>query len=295
MAAAPSSLCSIGATLGEGPVWDEREGTLWFVDIKERRIHRFDPAQGVLRSWNAPDQVGWVLPDDDGTFVAGLKNGLRRFDPGDGVFTPLADPEPHLPRNRLNDATVDREGGIWFGSMDDGEEDATGHVYRYANGAASRIPLEPVVITNGPAFSPDGRTLYHVDTLGRAIWAVEAGDDARIGEARLFARIEDGAGYPDGPTVDAEGHVWIGLFGGWGVRRYAPDGRLVETIAFPVANVTKIAFGGDGLRTAFATTARKGLSTRDLAGQPLAGDLFAFDPGVAGLPVPPVRLSRRSR
>jgi xylono-1,5-lactonase len=293
MASLPFSLCAIGATLGEGPVWDERSGMLWFVDIKEQQVYRFDPAQGVLRSWTAPDHIGWVLPDDEGTLVAGLKNGLHCFDPKDGSFKPLGNPEPDKPGNRLNDATVDAEGAIWFGTMDDSEEEASGRVYRYAGGTALRIDLDPVVITNGPAFSPDGRTLYHVDTLGKTIWAIAAGDGAHVGEARVFARIEDGAGYPDGPAVDAEGHVWIGLFGGWGVRRYAPDGRLEETVPFPVSNVTKIAFGGDDLRTAFATTARKGLSEAELAEQPLAGDLFAFDPGVAGLPIPPARTARR--
>jgi xylono-1,5-lactonase len=293
MSRTPSSLCSVGATLGEGPAWDERNESLWFVDIKEQRVHRFDPAHGVLRSWRAPDQIGWVLPDDEGTLVAGLKTGLHRFDPRDGSFKPLVDPEPDRPGNRLNDATVDAEGAIWFGTMDDSEEEASGRVYRYAGGTALRIDLDPVVIINGPAFSPDGRTLYHVDTLGRTIWAIAAGDGAHLGEARILARIEDGAGYPDGPAVDAEGHVWIGLFGGWGVRRYAPDGRLVEKVDFPVANVTKIAFGGDGLRTAFATTARKGLSEAELSEQPLAGDLFTFDPGVVGLSIPVARTATR--
>jgi sugar lactone lactonase YvrE len=293
MSNTPSSLCSVGATLGEGPVWNERDGALWFVDIKEQRVYRFDPVGSVLRSWNAPDPVGWILPDDEGMFVVGLKSGLHRFEPASGTFTLLDDPEPDLPGNHLNDATVDQEGGIWFGTMDDAEERPSGHLYRHANGRTLRIDLDPVVITNGPAFSPDGRTLYHIDTLGRTIWAVDAAGGAQVGKARLFATIEEGAGYPDGPTVDIEGHLWVGLFGGWGVRRYAPDGSLTATVAFPVANVTKIAFGGDGLRTAFATTARKGLSTTALAGQPLAGDLFAFDAGVAGLSIPRARISTR--
>ena len=101
----------------------------------------------------------------------------------------------------------------------------------------------------------------------------------------MFVEIEPDAGYPDGPTVDAEDHVWIALYGGWGVRRYAPDGRLVRTVDFPVANVTKVAFGGDGLRTAFATIARKGLDAVALDAQPLAGNLFTFDPGIAGIAV----------
>lgn len=282
----PVSICSLGATLGEGSVWDERDGALWFVDIKAHRVHRFDPDTNVLRSWSAPDQIGWLLPSRKGDWIAGLRTGLHRFDPIRGRFDFLRHPETHLPGNRFNDATVDVDGAIWFGSMHDDEIDPSGRVYRYVENHIVEAEIDPVVITNGPALSPDGRTVYHVDTLGRRIWAIGRVGGALLGKARLFAEIEEGAGFPDGPTVDAEGCVWIGLFGGWGVRRYDPDGRLIAVISFPVANVTKIAFGGDRLATAFATTARKGLSAGDLAEQPLAGDLFAFDPGVAGLPVP---------
>ncbi len=108
--------------------------------------------------------------------------------------------------------------------------------------------------------------------------------DGRVTGTRLFAQIEDGAGYPDGPVVDAQGCLWVGLFAGWAVRRYDPAGKLIGVVPFPVANVTKVAFGGPDLRTAYATTATKGLSTAERAAQPLAGALFAFDPGVAGLP-----------
>ncbi|MCG6120747.1 MAG: SMP-30/gluconolactonase/LRE family protein, partial [Blastomonas sp.] len=97
-------------------------------------------------------------------------------------------------------------------------------------------------------------------------------------------------GYPDGSVIDAEGCLWIALYAGWGVRRYDPSGRLMSTVRFPVANVTKIAFGGADLATAYATTARKGLDSAALEAQPHAGDLFAFDPGVAGLPVVPAKI-----
>lgn len=279
----PRSVLSLGAILGEGPVWVARDAALWFVDIKSHRVHRFDPATSEARVWTAPGQVGWVLPTRDGLFAAGLQSGVHRFDPADGSFTLIHAPEAHLPGNRQNDATVTPDGALWFGSMDDAEEDASGRFYRFHQGECRDSGLPPVSITNGPAASPDGRILYHTDTLGKRIWRTEI-DGGAIGETRLFAEIEDGDGYPDGPTVDAEGCVWTGLFAGWAARRYDPDGALMREVRFPVANITKIAFGGADLKTAYTTTARKGLDAAALVAQPEAGDLFAFDPGVAGLP-----------
>jgi len=276
---------SLGATLGEGPVWDARDAALWFVDIKQHRVHRFDPVSGETRSFDAPGQVGWVLPAADGGFLAGLQTGLHRFDPESGAFTLLTAVEPDRPGNRLNDATVAADGAVWFGSMDDGETDVTGQVHRFHAGTLTTSTIPPVVITNGPAVSPDGGTLYHVDTLGHTIHAVPV-DGATTGTPRPFATIDAADGYPDGVTVDAEGGVWVGLWGGWSARRYAPDGTLDRIVRFPVANITKVAFGGDDLRTGFATSASKGLSDEDRADQPEAGSLFAFDVDVPGRVLP---------
>jgi D-xylonolactonase len=274
------SVLPVGATLGEGPVWVG--GALWFVDIKRHEVHRFDPATGDTRKWDAPDQVGWVWPYAEGGFLAGLRTGVHRFDPQTGGFTLLATVEPALPGNRLNDATVDPSGGLWFGSMDDAEQAPTGYIYHAGRQGIARV-AGGVAITNGPAVSPDGRTLYHHDTGGGVIYASSIGADGALSDTSVFARIDPADGHPDGPTVDAEGHLWVGLYGGWGVRRYSPAGELVDFVRFPTANVTKIAFGGDDLATAYATTAAKGLSDEERAAQPLAGNLFAFDPGVRGL------------
>jgi len=287
---APVSVAPVGATLGEGPVWVAHEAALWFVDIKQRRLHRFDPESRAVRSWDAPAQPGWILPAEDGGFVVGLQGGIHRFDPATGAFDPVVSVEAELPGNRLNDACTDLQGRIWLGSMDDAEEADTGRIYRFAGGRLEEAGLPPVCITNGPAVSPDGRRLYHVDTLGRKIWVCDLRDDGTLSPSRLFATIGEGEGWPDGPSVDAEGHLWIGLFGGWSARRYAPDGTLVETVRFPVANVTKIAFGGPDLRTAFATTAAKGLSDAERAAQPEAGNLFSFRVDVPGAPVILARL-----
>ncbi|USU11673.1 SMP-30/gluconolactonase/LRE family protein [Sphingomonadaceae bacterium OTU29THOMA1] len=283
------TLLPVQATLGEGPVWVGRDRALWFVDIKSRHVHRVDPATGASRRWDAPDQVGWVLPAADGGMIAGLRTGLHRFDPADGSFTFIARAQGDAAGNRLNDAATDSAGRIWFGTMDDAETDASGRLYRFADGAIVDSGLPPVCITNGPAIAADG-TLYHTDTLGKTIWRARIGNDGTLGPAERFVTIEDDAGHPDGSVVDADGCLWVALWGGWGVRRYDPAGTLMGTVTLPASNITKIAFGGDDLRTAFATSARKGLDDAELAEQPGAGDVFAFDAGVCGLPVTPVVL-----
>jgi D-xylonolactonase len=273
----------LGATLGEGPVWVARDAALWFVDIKRRRLHRYDPVTAERRTFDAPGQCGFVVPSADGTFIAGLQGGLYRFDPAAGTFDLLTAVEPDLPGNRLNDAVVDPHGYLWFGSMDDAEAAATGSFYRLDDDGQVRRRGVGCAITNGPAFSPDGRIGYFVDTLARAVWAHDVDSRGELDGRRLFAALDDGPGYPDGPAVDEDGHVWIGLYGGWGARRYAPDGTLVETIALPVAHVTKLAFGGADRRTLFATSAAQRLDEHDLARQPLAGALFAWPAPVRGL------------
>jgi D-xylonolactonase len=280
----PVSVWELGGPLLEGPVWVERDSALWFTDIKRRKIYRYDPASGGKREWDAPDQVGFVLPVEGGGFVAGLKTGLHRLDETDGSFAPICDPEPGHPGNRLNDGTVDPQGRLWFGTMDDDETAASGAIYRLGADGACVRESDLCSITNGPALSPDGRTLYHTDTGGGLIYACDVSADGRLSNRRLFASIPSEEGYPDGPVCDAEGCVWTGLYKGWGVRRYSPAGEILETIRFPVDAITKIAFGGPDLRTVYATTAAKHLAVSDFKAQPRAGDLFEFRVDVPGLP-----------
>ena len=279
-----TSVWSLGAELGEGPVWVAQDRALWFVDIKRRQIHRLDPATDDRRSWDAPEQIGFCLPASRDRFVAGLQSGLHLFDRDSGRFFQLASGEPDRPGNRINDGVVDPSGRLWFGTMDNSESEPAGRFYRFEGGRVIDAGLPPMTITNGPAVSPDGRTLYHVDTLAGAVHASAIAADGTLGPSRLFVRIAPAEGFPDGPTVDAEGCVWVGLYGGWEARRYAPTGELIGRMRFPTANVTKVAFGGDDLRTLYATTARQGLSREALADQPEAGNLFAATVDVPGLP-----------
>lgn len=277
----------LGMELGEGPMWEARRNLLWFVDIKNGRVHHYDPATESRGTVEVGGMPCFVLPANDGGYVVGNGHGLHRFDGtvmGEaiaGVAMPAA--------NRFNDATVDPQGRIWFGSMDNEEQAASGAVHVFDTGDV-HVAGGECCITNGPAISGDGRWLYHVDTTDGTIWRFDISDTPHLRDGTVFARIDPAEGFPDGVTIDAEDHLWVGLYAGWAARRYAPDGRLVATVAFPVANITKLAFGGPDRKTAFATTARQGLDAAALEAQPLAGGLFAFPVDVPGAVLPEVRL-----
>jgi sugar lactone lactonase YvrE len=273
----------LGAILGEGPTWSAAERALWFVDIKAPAIHRFEPATGATRTWPAPARIGFLLPTEAGWHVAGLKTGLHRFNPETGNFSLLHVVEPHTPHNRLNDGFVDSEGFLWFGSMDDDEQEPSGALYQLNDtGCVRRDP--GYIVTNGPAESPDGRTLYHTDTLAGIIYAFDRGRSGTLANKRVFVRFTPEEGYPDGPIVDAEGCLWTGLFGGWGLRRYSPRGELLQTLRLPCSAVTKAAFADDDLRTLYITTAHVALDAQERLQQPLAGGLFRVRVDVPGLP-----------
>lgn len=271
------------AALGEGPVWDSRTQRLWCVDILAPAVHCLDPITGHCSRWNAPAKIGWVAPVGAGVMMAGLADGLYRFTPDEDAFDRIVQVEPDLPGNRINDGTVGPDGAFWFGTMDDAESSPSGRVYRFDGDRLRDCGIGPMCITNGPAVSPDGRRLYIVDTLARQVWAYPVDTDATLGPGTCFVTLDSDEGHPDGVTCDAEGGVWLGLWGGWQARRYDAAGELTDVVEFPVANVTKIALGGPGGRTAFATTARKGLDRRALDEQPFAGDIFSFAVQVPGV------------
>ena len=278
---APDCIWPLAAKLGEGALWCD--GAFWFTDIKLKKIHHLDPASGARQSWDAPGQIGFIAPLATGGFIAGLQGSLQHFDPATGAFAPIIAVEADRPGNRLNDGAVDAAGRLWFGSMEDAEENATGVLYCFEKGRL-RAADTGYLVTNGPTFSPDGRTLYHTDTLRKEIYAFDCAADGSLSNKRLFVRIEDGAGYPDGPVMDAEGYLWTGLFGGWEVRRYSPAAKLVQSIRFPVSCITKIAFRGPDLTDVYATTAWKALDEAGRAKEPLAGGVFHFRSAVPGLP-----------
>ncbi|WP_454714212.1 D-xylonolactone lactonase [Caulobacter segnis] len=286
---AATCVWDLQATLGEGPIWTGN--ALWFVDIKGHKIHRYESATGEALTINASEQVTFLAPlAVGGGFIAGLKSGLYKFHQLTGFQRMLEVEDPALD-NRPNDATVDAQGRLWFGTMHDGEATPSGSLYRMDATGVARMDKD-ICITNGPCVSPDGKTFYHTDTLEKTIYAFDLSEDGLLSNKRVFVKIAVGDEvYPDGSVVDSEGYVWTALWGGFGAIRFSPDGQAVARIELPAPNVTKPCFGGPDLKTLFFTTARKGLSDETLAQYPLAGGLFAVQVDVAGQPQYEVRLA----
>ena len=271
------------AGLGEGPIWDAETATLHWVDIKAGRLHRFTPASGARHTVDVGEDIGAVALRASGGLVAVLRSGFAYLDRETGGKTPIADPEPDIAGNRFNDGRVDAAGRFWAGTMDDGEREVSGALYRLdGDGTVTRM-RDGFVISNGMGWSPDGETMYFTDSTRRRIIAYDfdpaSGD---IAGDRTFVRFGDDDGFPDGLTVDAEGGVWSALWDGHRLDRFTPEGALDRSLPLPVPRPTSMAFGGPGLDVLYVTSARIGLDQGALAAAPLSGGLFAVEAGIRG-------------
>ena len=276
-----------GCRLGEGPVWCPAEAAIYFVDIEGREVLRWSAEGGRTQRWQMPESVGWLVPRRRGGWLAGFRQGVAAL-----VLEPECRHEvlhrlhADAPTMRLNDAKVDARGRLWFGSLDDADEEGTdGLFYRLAGGGPPEVVDRGYAVTNGPAFSPDGHTLYHNDSASRRIFAFDVSADGALSNKRVWAEFNRYEGQPDGITTDAEGHVWVAHWGGFRVtQRDARSGRVLRTVVVPSPNVTSVAFGGPGFADLYITTARRGVTESALAQSPLAGGLFVargVGPGLA--------------
>ncbi len=288
----PTIDCVVAADvqLGESPVWDEDRQVLWWVDINGRAIHRYDPVADSDTATPVHRKPAAMAVRRSGGLVVATDEGFFAFDYDDAGFTSLApDPEPDLPRNRLNDSRCDRRGRFWAGSMHDPTSDkiAAGRLHRLDPDLRVTTFMEGLGVSNGLAFSPDGRTMYHADTWAETVWAFDYDPDEGVPtNRRVFAELFDVAGRPDGATVDESGCYWVALVRGGQIARLDPRGRLDRLIPFPVTVPTMPAFGGAGLDTMFVTCLGAGAVSGEDARPGLDGGLFAFDPGCRGLPEP---------
>ena len=268
------------AELGEGPIWDARTSELLWVDVMAGIVHRLDPTTGTDRTLDAGQPVGAVVPRIAGGYALALRDGFAvAGDAGVRLVAPVDEDRREL---RMNDGACDSAGRFWAGTMRLDEAPGAGALYRLDADGGVQTMLTGVTISNGIGWSPDDTCMYYVDTPTGGLDAFDFdAASGTISNRRRIATIDDGDGFPDGLAVDAEGAIWVALWEGWAVRRYAPDGELLAAVDVAAARVTKAAFGGPRLDRLYITTAAP--DAADPA-QPHAGGVFGVDPGVRGLP-----------
>jgi sugar lactone lactonase YvrE len=272
------------AVIGEGPFWDAAEAVLYWIDVKGRLLHVFDPAGTADRRVPLGSRPGSVVAAGSGSLLMAMEDGFAFVDQETGAATRLLDPEADKPGNRFNDGKCDSRGRFWAGTMADSEIGAEGSLYRFDPDRSCVRLLDGIGISNGLAWSPDDRTMYYIDTPTRRIDAFDF--DAVTGGIsgrRVAFRVPASMGFPDGMTIDEEGMLWVALWEGWGLGRWDPrSGKLLSRVELPVAKTSSCAFGGRNLDKLYITTASVGLGSEGLAEQPHAGGLFVFEPGVRG-------------
>ncbi len=269
------------ATLGEGPTWDAAKARLIWIDILGSRVHTYDPATGRRTVMATEQHVGAAKPRVGGGLVLNLRDGVALYD-GSGTGFRWLHHDP-VPGRRANDAAVAADGSLWVGTMRYDEAPGGGTLSRVTADGTVDVVLPDVAVSNGTGWSPDGRLMYYIDSPTRRIDVFDVTDDGRsISGRRQFALIEEGAGWPDGLTVDADGCVWVALWHGGAVRRYTPAGTLDRTIALPTVRPTACAFGGPDLTDLYITTARTGLSSP----HPMSGSLLVVPAAGKGVAQP---------
>jgi sugar lactone lactonase YvrE len=273
------------ADLGEGPRWDPRRQRLLWVDIMRGRVHAFRPSTGACRNFAVGRPVSALACGSDGRVVLAVAGGFARLDLDAGRFEMLAAVEADRPQNRMNDGACDPAGRFWAGTMAIDERPRAGALYRLDPDLTVHTMLTGVTISNGIDWSPDGRRMYYVDSPTRRIDVFDFDPKTgAIADRRPFVEVPADAGIPDGLTVDVAGFVWLALWGGAALRRYAPDGTLERAVPLPVSHPTSCAFGGPALDELYVTSARRDLTPDERARQPMAGGLLRLRPGVVGRP-----------
>jgi sugar lactone lactonase YvrE len=272
------------AELGEGPVWDPGGGVLYSVDILRGRVHAFIPATGTLRTYCLAQSVGAVALTERGTdLILAMRDGFARLDLNTESLCVVAEVEADRPHLRMNDGKCDPAGRFWAGTLALDVTPYAGSLYRLDCDGRVHTALQPVTISNGLDWSADGHHMYFVDSPTQTIdmfdYDVATGG---LANRRPFVRIAPEIGIPDGLTLDADGRVWVALWGGGAVHCYAPDGRLDGVIRLPVTHPTSCAFGGANLEDLYITTAWRALSPDERRRQPEAGAMFRCRPGAKG-------------
>ncbi|WP_233380199.1 SMP-30/gluconolactonase/LRE family protein [Maribellus sp. CM-23] len=271
--------------LGEGAIWNYRTGELMWVNIKGKILNFYNPVSGLNKEMLTGQMVGTVVPSESGQVLVALQNGIYSLDPETGTKKLLADPEADKPDNRFNDGKCDPAGRLWAGTMSLVGAKQAGALYRFDPDTSVHKMVDGVGTSNGIVWSADKTKMYYIDTPTRQVMGYDYDNETgAISHPKVAVEIPEGAGYPDGMTIDEEDNLWVALWGGSAVACFNPEnGDLIRKIEVPAKNVTSCAFGGNDLGTLYITTARESTSEEDLQKFPHAGGVFKIRPGVKGV------------
>lgn len=284
------SVVKVNAMIGEGPVWEESEQTLLFVDIIGQKIHRWSPTTNQIQSVETGDTVGFAVPRSSGGYVAGVGRSIVAVDWSTQKMTSLVDLDEDKPNNRLNDGKVDPVGRLLAGTMRKEEEQMErkeGALFSVTSDLKVTKHLSQVSISNGMDWSLDQRTLFYIDSLALTVDAFDYNvNTGHLGNRRVVYHLEEGEGLPDGMTLDAAGRLWVACYNGGRVINIDPaTGVRLQTIPLPVTKTTSCCFGGPDYSDLFVTTASLALDQSEIRQQPLAGNTFKVTGlGVKGRP-----------
>lgn len=280
----PELLVAAQTELGECPVWDESRGQFYFMDIIEMKLHAFDWAKRTLSSRSLPALGGGLALARDGTLIAGLQTGVYRVQPDEAEIEFMADPEPNKPDHRLNEMKCDPQGRIWIGSISTLGRVPTGCLYRLDHNRTIQRILDKVAVPNTLVWLADSEHLLFADSARKVVWRFRyEAESGSLSQREVFLDCNDYVGIPDGAALDAEGCVWIAEFGGGCVRRYDPNGRVIQRVDLPATQVTSCGFAGPRLRELVIITTKRLLTSEQRRQQPQSGNLFVIEPAVPGI------------
>jgi sugar lactone lactonase YvrE len=278
--------------LGEGVRWDDRRSELLRVDILARRVYRDqvqdDGSLVSVRVYELPWTVGMIAPvEGDEGWLLGAGRGFVYLAP-DGTHRTIAEVSP--PATRMNDGASDPQGRFWGGTLADDHHAGGGSLYRLDKSGRTEQVLDGMTIPNGVGWSPDGRTMYLVDSGPRVVHAFTFDPErGTISAGRVLITVAEDVGSPDGMTVDATGDLWVAIYGGGQVQRYSPDGVLHEALTVPAKQSTCCAFAGPGLHRLYVTTATENWTDEQRRADPAAGLVYRLDTDATGRPAAPFR------